>query len=303
MIRAFATLVAVSSLMGPILGTTEPAAAWADSDAERQARAIRTFERGQLQFRDGRFDAAAQLFQEAWSTWPDPAYLYNVAFSFEKAGRWRLALEWYRRFLDRYPDSANAPEVRARKEAVAKAREADRAEVVVRSEPAGARASAVTDESGDEPSCVTPCTLRVDPGPIALRVELGERRVDRSKSLAAGEHWELEVRLPGPPRPPPPPDRAAAWVAWGLGGAALVTGVVFAALAQSSYDDGRALVARAPLDDGDRDRLADLRGDVRTQSLVADLGFVGALTGATLGALLWFDAEPAAPRPEETSWR
>lgn len=294
-------------VMACAIVTLAGAAARAESDAERQARAIRTFERGQVQFRDGRFDAAAQLFNEAWITWPDPAYLYNVAFSFEKAERWRLAEEGYRRFLERYPDSANTSEVRARKDAVARSREAARAEVVVRSEPPGARAFALTGDGspGDEPapSCVTPCSLRVDPGPFALRVELGARRVDRSKSLAPGERWEVDVRLPVAPVAVAP-DRTPAWVAWGVGGAALITGVVFAALAQSSYDDGRALVDRGALDAGERERLAGLRGDVRDQSLVADLGFLGALAGATVGTVLWLTAEPGeTPPPESTSWR
>lgn len=284
----------------------------ARADRVRQEAAIATFERGQAQFRQGRYDAAAGLFKEAFETWPDPAYLYNIGYSFEKAQRWPLAVLWYRRFMARYGDSPNAPEVARRLAAAERSREADRAEVMITSEPAGARAELLvgrvdSGEFGDAdeapPSCVTPCLLRVDPGPVAIAVELAARRVERTRSLAARERWDLAVELPGFERRSP--DRTPSWVAWGIAGASLALGIGFAVAAQDSFDEGEALAARGPLGDADQRRLAGLRAEVSERSLVADLGFAGALVGAGVGAILWATAEDevVAVPAEAHSWR
>lgn len=277
------------------------------ANPDPQAEAIHTFELGQEQFRQGRYDAAAGLFKRAHETWEDPAYLYNIAFSFEKGERWRLAILWYERFLARYGDSPNAPEVKRRRAAAAEGREAARASVFITSQPAGARASALSDADSEDaaPSCVTPCLLKVDPGAVVIRVALGSMKVDRSKSLTTRERWDLEVVLPGRGAAVATIDRTPSWVAWGIGGASLVAGVVLGALANAAFSRGEALVAEAPLDaDGQR----DLRGErdaVRDLSLYADIGFVGALVGASVGTVLWFTAnEPVlegSPR-EGAAW-
>lgn len=284
----------------------------ARADRVRQEAAIATFERGQAQFRQGRYDAAAGLFKEAFETWPDPAYLYNIGYSFEKAERWPLAVLWYRRFMARYGDSPNAPEVARRLAAAQESRDANRAEVMITSEPAGARAelligSRALEDGGDADdevrSCVTPCRLRVDPGPVAVAVELAERRVEHTRSLAARERWDLAVELPGFARRAP--DRTPSWVAWGIAGASLALGIGFAVAAQDSFDEGEALAARGPLGDADQRRLAGLREDVAERSLVADVGFAGALIGAGVGAILWATGEDEVivVPAEARSWR
>jgi len=289
------------ALVGPTSGA-------AHADRTRQELAIATFERGQEQFRQGRFDAAAGLFKEAWQTWPDPAYLYNIGFSFEKGERWGLAALWYRRFLERHADSPNAPEVRRRLAAAQESREASRAEVMVVSRPAGARAEVmlgeIADDDGDEPapSCVTPCRLKVDPGPVAIAVTLGARRAERSKGLVARERWDLALELPGAPEAEI--DRTPSWVAWALGGASLALGIGFAVAAQDSFAAGQALADRGPLGDADQRRLAGLREEVSDRSLVADIGFAGALVGAGVGLILWTGAgDGAREQPKDgASW-
>jgi hypothetical protein len=70
-----------------------------------------------------------------------------------------------------------------------------------------------------------------------------------------------------------------------------VVGVVLAAVSKGSYDDGKALAARGPLELEDHRRLAGLRSDLKGQSLGADIGFAGALVGATVGTVLWLSAD------------
>jgi len=305
-VRARSRVVAV--LLCVALGAGTSTAAPPDDDRARQARAVAIFERGEAQFVDGRYDAAATLFQEAWETFPDPAYLLNIGLAFEKAGRWRLAALWYDRFLERHPNAPQVSEARRRRDAAKKSREAARAIVMVASTPSGALAEDVSGKGAEAgaaseagATCVTPCRLAVDPGPVAIAVTLGDLRAERARSLAPGERWDLDLTLDpsrGTRGAPDEPDRTPSWVAFGVGGAALVVGVVFAALAKGSYDDARALT-RSPLGDADFARFESERRDVKTQSLVADLGFLGALTGATVGAILWFDADPAEPSPSE----
>jgi len=283
-------------------------AARAESDADRKARAFQVFERGEAQFGKGHYDAAAKLFEEAWEAWRDPAYLFNIGLAFEKAERWPLAVEWYQRFLEAYPDVPNVSEVRRRHAAALMSRDATRAEVLVTTTPSGARVTVGTDASA---TCTSPCSLRVDPGPVSVRAVLGDRSAESARSVGPTERWEvaltLEPAVVGEETPVPAPDRTGAIVAWSLGGAALVTGVVFGVMASDSYDEGRALAAKdgGVLERSDYDRLAGLRGDVEDQSLVADVGFGTAVVGAAVGLVLWLVSEPEAAASEagRATWR
>lgn len=295
-----------------------------ETPKERQARAIETFGRGEAQFRDGRYDAAARLFQEAWDAWKDPAYLFNIGLAFEKAGRWPLAVEWYGRFLKEYPEVPNASDVSRRRDAAVKSREASRAQIMVTSSPSGARAEIPSDATVQP--CTTPCLLRVDPGPVTVKVALGTKTREVARSIDRSERWDLLVDLvnfdPGPGHkdpivPEPEADRTGAIVAWSLGGAGLVVGTIFGIMANGDYDDGSALAAKngGNLEKGDYDRLGGLRSDLKRDSMVADIGFGTALVGAVVGTVLWIVSEPdpvpathpsgpspSAPRTGSLTW-
>jgi len=298
------------------LGLLVPDRVHAETDDQKKARAFEMFARGEAQFDLGAFDAAARLFQEAFETFADPAYLFNVGLAFEKAARWPLAVEWYGRFLEAYPRVPQVSEVKRRHAAASEAREAARAEVLVTSVPAGARAEIV--DAPNVPACVTPCALRVDAGPITVRASLGDRRDEATKSLGPSDRWDValhlaDVTVPVVP-PPPTPDRTGAIVSWSVGGAALVSGVVFGVMANDTYDAGRALATKngGLLERADYDRLAGKREDLERESLIADVSFVTALVGGALGLVLWLVSEPApvddgvapsASRPGTAAWR
>ena len=59
-----------------------------------------------------------------------------------------------------------------------------------------------------------------------------------------------------------------------------------------TFDDGQELAARGPLGESGQRDLRAFREDVGELSLYADIGFGGAVVGATVGTILWFAAEP-----------
>lgn len=288
-VRALVAVVAVMVLMAPTAGAAEP------DVAARQAEAVRLYEEGEAQYLDGRYDAAAERFEAAYAAYPDPAYLFNIGLAFEKQGRWPLVVRYFERFLAEAPTAAARPEVERRLAAARTSREAERATITITTAPAGATARVPTDD--EVPPCTTPCTLRVDPGPTTVTLERGNLRAVVTRGLGPAERWQVTQALTaagvdGTAAPPPrAPDRTASVVAWSVGGAGLVAGVVFGVLASGEYDQGEELAARGPLGEADQATLAGHRDAVRDHSTIADVGFAVALTGAVVGAVLWLTAD------------
>jgi|GEM_PF-1912741 len=291
-----------------VLGLLHVAAAPPDATPDpRQVEAVEIYAQGEAQFKAERWDAAAGLFQKAYDTWPDPAYLFNIALSFEKAQRWPLAIRYFEQFLAEAPETPNRPDVERRLVAARKSREARRANIDVESDPPGATARITT--SDGLPPCTTPCTLRVDPGPTTVVVTY--QGVDRvsTKSLDPADSWLVSVRFEQEVVEPTEPDRTGAAVSWVIGGAGLVTGIVFGVMASDDYDKGKALADESPLSADDYRTLAGHRKDLKDHSLVADVGFGVAVVGALVGAVLWATGDADAPKVDArtgvggVSWR
>lgn len=273
----------------------------------QQVRAVEIYGEGEAQFRAERWDAAAELFQRAYDTWPDPAYLFNIGLSYEKAERWPLAIRYFERFLRDAPETPSRPEVERRLTAARHAREAQRASIEVVTEGPGATAR-VTSEDELAP-CTTPCTLQVDPGPATVIVTLGGVERVATRSLDPGERWLVHERFDPEALPLAGPNRLGPAVSWAVAGAGLLTGIVFGVVAQQDYDDGLALARRSPLVAADYDALAQHRQDLRDHSLIADIGFGVAVSGAVVGAVLWFTGDAGTPSVDartgvgSVSWR
>jgi len=98
-----------------------------------------------------------------------------------------------------------------------------------------------------------------------------------------------------PEQPPtPPPDRTWAYVSFGVGGAGLVTFVVFGAIDQSVFGD---LQRDCPGGHCPPSRASDVDKG-RQMQLIANIGFGTALAGATLGCVLLANGETGSDRPE-----
>ncbi len=146
----------------------------------------------------------------------------------------------------------------------------------------------------------------VDPGKVSVKGVRGEQVVEANVQLAEGASQDVTLTFPklshvtpsaaaaaestanqAPPKPSPRgADHTLAYVAFGVGGAALITGGVFAGLALSQKSD---LDAACP----DRKCLPDQHANndsSETKKLISGIGLVAgaALLGA--GVVLWFSA-------------
>ena len=246
--------------------------------------AYERFEVGEKAFAAGNYDKAAEAFGEAYALQAQPAYLFNQALALARAERHVAAMAALDLFLARFPQSSRRAEVEKKRAEVEVARAKARAVIAVHTIPTGGRAEL---ENGE--ACNAPCELWVDPGPVKIRVSVGERSRSEARTLGPRERWSVGYDLTPPP--PPSVDHTGSWVAWGIGASAAAVGVAFAVSAQDTHTQGKRLAAGSPLDDADYRRLEALRGDVRTQSLIADTSFGLAVVGGLVGLILWVVAD------------
>src|SRR3954465_5968371 len=91
--------------------------AWAQSpEALRKAQA--SFDQAQTDYLQGKYDEAAQEFQEAYSARPFPQFLYNVGASFHMKGKktsdvpsYQKAVDYYKKYLHEEPTASDKPKV------------------------------------------------------------------------------------------------------------------------------------------------------------------------------------------------
>jgi hypothetical protein len=227
------------------LGQTACAEAASPEAARRLA--AQAFEEGQALF-ESNSCLALERFQCSFALVPHPNTLYNLGRSAEECGRADVAVRQYRAFLERYPEHPGRPEVEARLGTL-EARVARPAPAVVET---AQRPQAVREPRiGPEPR------IGLEPEPQQVhRPRAGARRRAGWASLGVGgglavagavflgvAAWhssELDVMRTEDPRPSDADLEAFAdegrgfevsgWVLLGVGGAALVAGVVLAAL-------------------------------------------------------------------------
>jgi tetratricopeptide (TPR) repeat protein len=81
-------------------------------DPAAQQKANVFFEKAEEDYRQNRFQAAIQLFQDAYELVHDPNYLFNIAQSYRKAGDCTNANEYYKSYLREAQNAPNADSVR-----------------------------------------------------------------------------------------------------------------------------------------------------------------------------------------------
>lgn len=90
-----------SSFAAPMLAAAQEAPATQPApDPARDAEARSLFQRGDLAYTEGRYEAALALFEEAYALSQRPALLYNLANALEHLGRTQEAIDRLRAFLD-----------------------------------------------------------------------------------------------------------------------------------------------------------------------------------------------------------
>jgi tetratricopeptide (TPR) repeat protein len=81
-------------------------------DRATKDQAKKLFADGMIQYDLRKFDAAVALFEKAFQLMPDPAFLFNIAQAHRQAGHTEEAIGFYRTYLRKLPEAANAGEVR-----------------------------------------------------------------------------------------------------------------------------------------------------------------------------------------------
>ncbi|HSS37771.1 MAG TPA: hypothetical protein VLT58_03280, partial [Polyangia bacterium] len=101
-------------------GTLATARAAEDSPDKALAEAKDDFETAQTLFVRGEYDAAAGKFLEAYGKKPYPAFLFNVAVSFEKAKQLDKAKQYFEKYLQDDPNATDAAQVKLRLDVIDK---------------------------------------------------------------------------------------------------------------------------------------------------------------------------------------
>ena len=83
-------------------------------DDEKKTAAKHFYDTGTLLFDRGEFLDAAKEFERAYTEAPLPAFLYNVASSYDKGGERKKAVEFYRKYAASAPDAKDVGVARSR---------------------------------------------------------------------------------------------------------------------------------------------------------------------------------------------
>jgi len=258
----------------------------------------REFARGK--FREGvkayderRYKDAIDLFLQANTAAPSPAFVFNIALAYEGMGDSTSALSWFRSYLRQTTDTPDRADVEARAQALeAKLASQGIQQMTVLSRPEGA-----TVTIDGRPVGVTPWTGELYPGKHSILLTLREyedanTQIDLDPAKALDVALDLVRTRDAAPRPPPvvadkeassakaePPARVGAvtWLTLGAGTAALGGAIVFELMRASAEADARAATQ---VDYPDAVRTMESRRDVAR--VLAVTGGVLAAAGATL---------------------
>lgn len=105
-----------------VVAAAEPAAAEQTDD---QARALELFGQSETLYKEGRFEEAAVLLEQAHALHPEPTLLYNLARAREGQGSLAEAADAYERYLQESPEASDRGAIEQRIRSL-RAREAER---------------------------------------------------------------------------------------------------------------------------------------------------------------------------------
>ena len=220
-----------------VLLVAGPATTLAQSEPEKELTKKR-YKVGEQLYDIGQYEKALVAFDEAYKLYPLPAMLYNIARAHEVLGNLEKAINNYKHFVQKLPDSPHAPTVRTRVK--------------------------------------------------SLEARLAKKNVGQEKAAAARTK-EKPAPLAVPVEEPAPADSEHTW-RWtggragvGVGGAALVAGIAFGALAMGKSSDYEELLDSGAL----HDDLKEIR-DTGEQYETAGIALMvsGGVIAAAGGALL-----------------
>lgn len=86
----------------------------AAQDESAEDRAFRLFQESVEQYRQGRFEVAAELLEEAYELDADPVLIYNLARAYEGMGDFARSVEAYEQYLRQVPEAPDRGAIEAR---------------------------------------------------------------------------------------------------------------------------------------------------------------------------------------------
>lgn len=188
----------------------------AQPSASEIALAREIFGRGVAAAEAARWDEALEHFTRAYSLWPQPTVLFNLAGAQERTGRFVAATESYRRFL-REATSGNAARFRPEAEAG-----------LARMEPKIGRVRIVARDMDIDDQLLLDGTvlsravigteMPIDPGAHTIAVRRGQTTlVSAEVTIGEGERRAEPVELVVPRRPDLPPSNGSRRIGVGTG--------------------------------------------------------------------------------------
>lgn len=247
-------------------------------DDPRKAQAAPLFEEGRKHAEKGENAESLEKFRKAFSIYPSPNTLFNVARQEQVLGQRTAALRDYREALKNPILLPQLAEM-ARAHVAELERSLGRVNVVG---PANARVTV----AGTEYTLPLAAPIDVEPGSIAIRGVQGSTELSASANATPGQLVTVDLGAKDSPAIEPPPATSedpapntttrniVALSLGAVGIASATVGAVFLAKAESNVSDASALPPRDP-------RFGSLRDDYSENRT---LGWVGVGVGAALVA-------------------
>ena len=202
--------------------------------------ARRHFESGAAYLQQSDYENALREFQSAYALSKRPPLLLNIANVFERMGKLQEAVDALTKYLEEDPKS---PERTTHETRIANLKK---------------RIEAMPPPPAPPATAATPMTSSAPPAPVATAAP----------------------PVPPPPAAPPPsaPNRAPAFIAFGIGGAAAIGAAVTGIVAKGKYDDADEKCKPSCSD--------DTVSSIKTMALVSDVLTGVAVAGVGVGAIL-----------------
>lgn len=219
------------------------------------------YELGEQLYKTSDYSGALTAFTKAYRLSNKPALLFNLARCHEVMADLDLAVKFYRQYLAQVPGAPNRPLVESRLRNL-------EARLARRKADAAAAAPAPSSSPATQPA--SPAVPASQPAPTAASEAAASPTADQPPAAID----------------PPPGDwkRPAGWVSVGVGGAALIAGVIVGSMAAAKATDYEEAANTTLYDD-----LAGMRdeGQALQSAQIALLVVGGILAAAGGGLLLW----------------
>jgi tetratricopeptide (TPR) repeat protein len=255
-------------------------AAPARADDEAKASARQHYERGVTQYNLGHFNAAIPEFEKAYELESVPVLLYNIAQAHRQLGNNERAIFFYRRYIEAAPKAANRADVErrireleevVRKQGEAKSKPPTQVEPIAGDVGGGGR-------PGETASAASPA---VTAPPAASSLSAATTPSAASTAAPAATATTRSEEPPAESSGKGRRLRIGGIATAAAGGACIVTGIVFGAMASSKSDSVASATAFDPAADSAG------RRDATLQWVFYGVGAAAVGAGAVLYYLGW----------------